>query len=75
MTGDELQQDRRGDWRRSSVAWALAKETSVPHAWIAEKLNLKSAANASQQIRRFHLVPTRRLPREVKSWKQSRNVA
>lgn len=75
MTGDELRQDRRGDWRRSSVAWALAKETSVPHAWIAEKLNLKSAANASQQIRRFHLVPARGLPREVKAWKQSRNVA
>ena len=57
MTGDELRQDRRGDWRRSSVAWALAKETSVPHAWFAEKLNLESAANASPQIRRFHLVP------------------
>jgi len=75
MTCDELQQDRRGDWRRSSVAWALAKETSVPHAWIAEKLNLKSAANASQQIRRFHLEPARELPREVRVWKLSRNVA
>jgi hypothetical protein len=67
MTGDELRQDRRGDWRRRSVAWALAKETSVPHAWIAEKLNLKSAANASQQICRFHFEPARGLPREVKA--------
>jgi putative transposase len=70
-----LREDRRGDWRRASVAWAVAKETSVPHAWIAEKLNLKSAANASQQIRRFHRTPVKELPREVKQWKLSRNVA
>jgi REP element-mobilizing transposase RayT len=75
MSVKELGEDRRGDWSRVSVAWALAKETSVPHAWIAERLNLKSAANASQQIRRFHLVPERELPKEVKQWKRSRNVA
>lgn len=50
-----LCEDCRKDLRRASVAWALAKETSVPHAWNSEKLYLKSAANASQQIRRFHL--------------------
>jgi hypothetical protein len=44
----------------------LAKETSVPQVWIAERLNLKSAANASQQIRRFHLVPEQEQPKEVK---------
>ncbi|MEX2581614.1 MAG: hypothetical protein WD342_21330 [Verrucomicrobiales bacterium] len=71
----ELRKDRRGDWRRSSVAWAVARETSVPHAWIAEKLNLKSAANASQQISRFQQVPEKELPKEVRVWKLSRNVA
>lgn len=75
LSVSELGKDRRGPWRRSSVAWALAKETSVPHAWIAEELNLKSAANASQQIRRFHREPEKLLPREVKQWKVSRNVA
>ncbi len=70
-----LKMDRRGDWRRSSVAWAVAKETSVPHEWIATQLNLKSAANASQQIRRFHLVPEKELPKAVKVWKLSRNDA
>jgi len=75
MTEEDLRQDRRGDWRRSSVAWALAKETSVPHEWIAERLNLKSAANASQQIRRFRLVSEKDLAKEVRNWKQSRNVA
>ncbi len=70
-----LKMDRRGDWRRSSVAWAVSKETSVPCAWIAERLNLKSAANASQQIRRFAQVPERKLPKEVRAWKRSRNIA
>jgi len=72
---EALREDRRGDWRRASVAWAVAKETSVPQAWIAERLNLKSAANASQQIRRFRKVPEKELPKEVRRWKLSRNVA
>lgn len=71
----ELKQERRGDWRRRSVAWAIAKETSVPQEWIAEQLNLKTAANASQQIRRFDREPEDKLPKEVKCWKLSRNVA
>ena len=75
MSEITLREDRRGDWTRSSVAWALAKETNVPHAWIAEKLNLKSVPNASQQIRRFHREPVKALPKEVKQWKLSRNVA
>jgi hypothetical protein len=29
FTGEELRQNRRGAWRRSSVAWAIARETSV----------------------------------------------
>ena len=63
MDESDLRRDRRGDWRRSSAAWAVAKETSVPHAWIAERLNLKSAANASQQIRCFKQLPAKQLPK------------
>ena len=75
MDAAALRMDRRGDWRRSSVAWAIARQTSVPHGWIAETLNLKPAANASQQIRRFQLAPAKELPKEVRAWKLSRNVA
>ncbi len=57
------------------MAAGSPKETSVPQEWIAEHLNLKSAANASQQIRRFHQVPDKELPMEVRTWKLSRNVA
>lgn len=75
MTLEELRKKRVGDWTRRSVAWEIAKSTSVPHSWIAERLNLKSAANASQQIRRFSREPEEKLPRLIKKWKKSRNVA
>lgn len=75
MSMEELRTVRRDDWKRASVAWALAKETSVPHDWIAERLNMKSDANASQQIRRFQSVAVKTLFLDVKQWKLSRNVA
>jgi hypothetical protein len=59
-------EDCREAWGRSPVAWALAKETRVPHARIAERLALKSAASASRQVRRFHREPLKALPKEVK---------
>ncbi len=40
-----------------------------------QQVFLKSAANASQQIRRFALPPERQLPKEVRAWKLSSNVA
>jgi len=60
----------RGDWRRASVAWAIWRFTSVGQDWIATQLNLRNAANASQQIRRFRLTPEKQLPKEVRLWKQ-----
>lgn len=62
-------------WRPSSVAWALAEETRVPNFSIAEKINTKFAADATQQIRHFHREPVRVLPKEGKEWLVSRNVA
>lgn len=71
----EIIADSYGDWSRSSLAWAVWKETSVSHRWLAETLNLKSSANSSQQIRRFGKVDEKELPKEVRKWKKSRNVA
>jgi len=65
---------KRGDWTRAAIAWAIWRETIVSQRWIAEELNLKSAANASQQIRRFAKLHARELPKLLRSWKQSRNV-
>ena len=71
----ELGKATRGDWTRAAVGWAIWKETVVTQRWIAEKLNLKSAANASQQIRRFTLEPEQNLSKRIREWKKSRNVA
>ena len=49
--------------------------TAGRRRWIAEKLNLKSTANVSQQIRRFEREAPTSLPKEVKAWRLSRNVA
>ncbi|MCG8600224.1 MAG: transposase [Verrucomicrobiales bacterium] len=74
-TREELREVIASDWTRAAVAWAIWKETIVSQSWIAEAMNLKSAANASQQIRRFAALPDNELGREWKRWKQSRNVA
>lgn len=74
-TVPELGEAKRGDWTRAAVGWAIWKETVVTQRWIAEKLNLKSAANASQQIRRFAREPEQGLPKRIREWKKSRNVA
>ena len=60
----------RRDWRRVSVAWAIWSFTSVRQEWIAARMNLRNAANASQQIRRFRLTPDSELPKGVRQWKQ-----
>lgn len=72
---EELRKVVRGDLTRAAVAWAIWKETIVSQQWIADALNLKSAANASQQIRRFAATPEGELEAKIRRWKQSRNVA
>lgn len=52
-----------GDWQTKAdtgsrvwkvvVAHAIKQQTTMPHAWIAQQLGMKSAANVSQQIRRL----------------------
>ena len=71
----ELVEKQYGDWTRTSLAWAVWKETSMSHRWIAENLNLKSAANSSQQIRRFSQLDDQELPPKIRKWKKSRNAA
>ena len=38
---------------RVAIAWAVHRKTNQPQAWIAETLGLRTAANVSQQVRRF----------------------
>lgn len=70
-----LRKVRIGDWTRAAVGWAVWQETLVSQQWIAEEMNLKSAANASQQIRRFAKLPEKEMLPRIRRWKKSRNVA
>jgi len=70
-----LKEVRRNDWTRAAIGWAIWKRTSVPHKWIAEAVNLKSAANSSQQIRRFAQVPDKDIALKLRKWRKSINVA
>jgi|TARA_B110000305_G_C19234199_1_gene536688 putative transposase len=71
----ELIKRHYGDWTRTLLAWTVWKETSMSHRWIAENLNLKSAANSSQQIRRFSQADEQELPPKIRKWKKPRNAA
>jgi REP element-mobilizing transposase RayT len=60
----------RGDLRRAAIAWAIHRHCCAPLGWVAAQLNLSSAANASQQIRRFAAMEPRSLPEEVRQWRK-----
>jgi REP element-mobilizing transposase RayT len=46
------------DPRKLALAELLWKRTAVSQEWIAKKLSMRSAANVSQQLRRFNRVKT-----------------
>lgn len=64
------EQMERGDLTRVAVAWAITRWTSVPQAWTARRLNLKSATNVSQRCRRFDLMEESNLSQKFRSWKK-----
>lgn len=61
--------------RKVALARLVWETTTMNMKWIAENLAMRSAANASQQIRRHRAQPPA-LPKILKTWiNQSRNVA
>lgn len=64
------EQMERGDLTRVAVAWAITRWTSVPQAWTARRLNLKSATNVSQRCRRFDQMEESGLSQKIRSWKK-----
>lgn len=74
LTDEMIQHPRqlRGDVRRSAIAWAIWTRTSgVTQQWIAEALNLTSAPNVCQQIRRFSALPKAQYPPSIRGWIKS----
>ena len=67
MAGD-LPGLKGSDPRKLALAELLWKQTTVSQEWIAEKLSMRSAANVSQQLRRFNREKTNaKLPPEMQN--------
>ena len=63
------------DGRKVAIATVIWQKTTMKMQWIAERLSMRSAANASQQIRRYRLAP-KPLPKALERWtNQSSDVA
>ncbi len=75
LTEEELPCLPGSEARKVAIARIIWEQTTVDLKWIAARLDLRTAANASQQIRR-HRHHTPELPIALKKWLSlSRNVA
>lgn len=59
----------RADARKVAIAMCIRRLTTVPNGWLAGTFHMKSAANVSQQIRRFRVQSSMNsLPKELRAW-------
>ena len=70
---EDLKRLPGSDARKVAMACAVSRRTNVRQKWVAEKLKMGSAANVSQQQRRFGMLPRRKLPVEIQKWLGSVN--
>jgi putative transposase len=68
LSEDNLKASKGSEVRKVSLAWAVARSTTVSQSWIANRLSMRSAANVSQQVRRFESELKRQSDRRVKKW-------
>ncbi len=69
LVAHELPSLKGSDSRKLALAELLWKRTTVSQEWIAEKLSMRSAANVSQQLRRFKRVKIQsKLSHEMKEF-------
>jgi REP element-mobilizing transposase RayT len=71
LSEDELKASRGSERRKVSLAWVIARSTTVSQSWIARRLNMRSAANVSQQIRRFEKDLKRQTDSRIRNWIKS----
>jgi hypothetical protein len=67
LTHEDLKKLPGSEPRKVAVARVVWDRTTVGMPWLAEQLNLRSAANASQQIRRHRRQPPA-LARKLQKW-------
>ena len=75
LTEKELPKLPGSDAKKLAIASVVRERTTVDMKWIAEKLHLRSAANASQRIRRYRQKSHPLLKALHKWMNPSRNVA
>ena len=68
LSEDQLKASKGSEPRKVSLAWAIARSTTMNQSWIAERLNMGSAANVSQQVRRFERKFKRQSDLRIREW-------
>jgi len=75
LSAADLQELPGSEVQKVAIAAVIWQNMIMKMPWIAECLSMKSAANVSQQFRRYRTDP-QPIPRAVKTWViQSTNVA
>ena len=67
LTPEEVRRLPGSEPRKVAIARLIWEQTTMSMGWIAEHLAMRSAANASQQIRHHRLLPPR-LPKAFEKW-------
>ena len=72
MSDTDLPRLKGSEARKVAIARVIWQNTSVRMSWIAEKLEMKSASNISQRLRRQAIQDRpRTLPKAVARWENS----
>ncbi len=71
LTEQALAELKGSDPRKVAIAAVLHTRTTVPQAWLAERLRMRSPANVSQQVRRFLGLEEAGLAPAVRRWMDS----
>jgi hypothetical protein len=53
LSEEQLKASKGSKPLKVSLAWAITRSTTMRQSWIADRLNMRSAPNVSQQVRRF----------------------
>ena len=70
LSETELGEDRRGDWKRSLVTWAISMETSVPRV-DGKTAEFEVSSEREPACTTIPESADQRVPKEVREWKES----
>lgn len=68
LSEGQLKASKSSEVRTVSLAWAIARSTTMSQSWIADRLSMRSAANVTQKVRRFERELGRQTDSRIKCW-------